>query len=152
MVNTKVTTTQQFNNLIEFRQRVYEKGLVSERDAQFELVETLLTGCKIQSFAELSLSPLHRRAYSSAYAAVKRGRQDVGALRQVFAEQVPRGGVLVTSLDASKWPHRQADTLSGRVLEPYQGEVIAAHVYSKLAWVPEEHTAGIATEHGSAGA
>jgi hypothetical protein len=140
MVNTKVTTTQQFNNLIEFRQRVYEEGLVSERDAQFELVETLLTGCKIQSFAELSLSPLHRRQYSSAYMAVQRGRQDVGALRQVFAEQVPRDRVLVTSLDASKWPHRQADTLSGRVLEPYQGQVMAVHVYSKLAWIPEEHT------------
>ena len=140
MLNTKVTTTQQFNKLKEFRQRVYEEGLVSERDAQFELVETLLTGCRIQSFAELSLSPLHRRAYSSAYAAMKRGRQDVSRLRQVFAEQVPSDEELVMSLDASKWPHRQADTLSGRVLEPYHGQVMPVHVYSMLAWIPEAHT------------
>lgn len=140
MVNTKVNTTQQFNNLIEFRQRVYEEGLTRERDAQMELVDALLTGRKIQSFVEVSLSPLHRRAYSSAYTAVKRGRQDVGALRQMFAEQLPCDEVLVMSLDASKWPHRQAETLSGRVLEPYHGQVMAVHVYSKLAWIPEAHT------------
>lgn len=140
MVNTKVNTTQQFNNLIEFRQRVYEEGLVGERDAQFELVEALLTGHKIQTFVELSRSPLHRRQYSSAYTAMKRGRQDIGALRQIFAEQLPSEEVFVLSLDASKWPHRQADTLSGRVLEPYHGQVMAVHVYSKLAWIPEAHT------------
>jgi hypothetical protein len=71
---------------------------------------------------------------------MKRGRQDVEALRQVVAEQLPGDEVLVMSLDASKWLHRQSDSLSGRVLEPYHGQAVAVHMYSKLAWIPEAHT------------
>jgi len=33
---------QQFNNLIEFRQTVYDHVLTRARDAQFELVDALL--------------------------------------------------------------------------------------------------------------
>ena len=77
---TQVNITEQFNNLIEFQQRVYQDGLTGKRDAPFELSDVLVTGPRVQSFVELSLSPLHRRQYSSAYSALKRGQQDVEAL------------------------------------------------------------------------
>lgn len=137
---TKVNTTEQFNNLIAFRQRVYEHGLTRERDAQFDLIDVLVTGQRVQSFVELTLSPLHRRQYSSAYSALKRGQQNVEVLCQLFAEQLPQDEVLVLSLDATRWPHPQARTLSGLVLEPHQNHITAVHLYSTLAWVPEAHS------------
>jgi hypothetical protein len=137
---TESSTTEQFNNLIEFRQRVYEHGLTHERAAQFDLIDVLVSGQRVQSFVELSLSPLHQRKYSSAYSALKRGQQDVEVLRQLFAEQLPQDEVRVLSLDASRWPHPQARTLSGLVLEPNQNHITAVHLYSTLAWVPEAHS------------
>lgn len=134
---TKIFTTQQFNNLIEFRQRVYTQGLTRERDAQADLLDVLLTGERVQSFAELSLSPLHQRQYSSAYQALARGNQDKEALHHLFAEQLPADEVLLLSLDGSRWPHPQARTLSGLVLEPNHNQITAVHLYSTLAWVPE---------------
>jgi len=50
MRTSKVTTTEQFNNIIEFRQQVYERALVTERDAQFELVDALLLSQSIDTF------------------------------------------------------------------------------------------------------
>ena len=67
---------EQFNKLIEFRQAVYDKGLVWVKDAQFELVDALLSSPPIRSFPELSLSPVFRRLWSSVYDAIERGQQD----------------------------------------------------------------------------
>jgi hypothetical protein len=52
---------EQFNKLIEFRQAVYDKGLIWGKDAQFELVDALLLSPPIRSFPELSLVPVFRR-------------------------------------------------------------------------------------------
>jgi len=52
---------KKFNNLIEFRQALYEQGLVRARDAQFELLDALLVGLPIRSFPELSLLAVFRR-------------------------------------------------------------------------------------------
>ena len=38
----KTSTTRQLNNLIEFRQKVYEQILIGAADAQFELLDALL--------------------------------------------------------------------------------------------------------------
>ena len=46
---------EQFNNLIEFRQAIYEHGFTKAGDAQFELVDALLLGRSIRSFPELSV-------------------------------------------------------------------------------------------------
>jgi hypothetical protein len=45
---------EQFNKIIEFRQAVYDHGLTSTKDAQFELVDALLLNPGIRSFPELS--------------------------------------------------------------------------------------------------
>ncbi len=131
----------QLNKLIEFRQVVYEQGLVKARDAQFELVDSLLTGPRINSFVELSLSPVHRRGWSSIYAALAEGQQDHEMVREWFLAQVPDDNVWVFSLDGSIWPHGHARTLQGLVLEPMPNkrDAVAAHMYSELAWVPEAH-------------
>ena len=67
---------EQFNTLIEFRRAVYDHGLTLAKDAQFELVDALLLSPPIRSFPELSLSPVFRRQWPSAYAAIEEGQQD----------------------------------------------------------------------------
>ena len=42
MSQQKQSTTEQINNLIKFRQAIYENGLTDYRDAQFELIDALL--------------------------------------------------------------------------------------------------------------
>ena len=92
---------EKFNNLIEFRQAVYENGLTKAQDAQFELVDALLLSSPIRSFAELSLSPAFRRKWSSAYAAIEDGERDREWLERLFVEQIPVEGNQVFSLDGT---------------------------------------------------
>ena len=66
---------EQFSNLIEFRQAIYEHALTKARDAQFELLDALLLSPPIRAFPELSLSPVFRRSWSSAYAAIENRHQ-----------------------------------------------------------------------------
>jgi hypothetical protein len=73
----EASTMEQFNKLIEFRQAIYDHGLIRAKDAQFELVDALLLSPPVRSFPELSLSPVFRRQWPSVYAAVEDGRQDV---------------------------------------------------------------------------
>jgi len=49
----------QLNKIIEFRQQVYAHGLTKARDAQFELVDALLSNRSIQTFPELSFPVCH---------------------------------------------------------------------------------------------
>ncbi|MDH7485408.1 MAG: hypothetical protein QHJ81_03935, partial [Anaerolineae bacterium] len=67
---------EQFTNLIEFRQAIYDHGLTYARDAQFDLLDALLLSPPVRSFPELSLSPAFRRRWPSIYAAIQEGRQD----------------------------------------------------------------------------
>ena len=128
---------EQFTNLIEFRQAVYEHGLTRARDAQFELVDALLLGPPIRSYPELSLSPIFRRKWPSAYAAIEDGQQDQEWLEGYFIHQIPTTGPQVFSLDGTDWPHPEAKTLADRQ-HVYSGGLIAVgHPYSMLAWVPE---------------
>ena len=131
---------EQFNNLIEFRQTVYEHGLTKAQDAQFELVDALLLSSPIRSFAELSLSPAFRRKWSSAYAAIGDGERNREWLERLFVEQIPMEGNQVFSLDGTAWPHPEARTLADRQYVYSGGEIVVGHPYSVLAWVPEPDT------------
>lgn len=135
---------EQFNNLIEFRQAIYEHGLTAARDAQFELIDALLLGRPIRSFPELSLAPPFRRQWHSSYAAIKRGGQDWEWLEGFFARHVAvKEGPRLFSLDGTAWPHPAARTLADRqyVFSPTPavdgGSIVVGHPYSVLAWVPE---------------
>lgn len=137
--NQEISTEEQLNKLIEFRQQVYDNGLEQARDAQFELIDAILTSDQVRSFAELSLSPLHRRNWSSAYAAIKNGQQDSDYLTLLFIHHLPREAVQVFALDASKWVHADARTLAGLVLGPTTNKrnIQPVHVYSMLAYIPQ---------------
>ena len=134
---------EQFNNLIEFRQAIYEHGLTRARDAQFELLDALLLGQPIRSFPELSLLPVFRRKWSSIYAAIKEGQQDWEWLAGYFIQHIPAKGPLLFSLDGTAWPHPAAKTLADLqyVYSPTPavdgGSIVVGHPYSVLAWVPE---------------
>ncbi len=140
----KTTTTPQehINKTNEFRQAIYVNVLKKQRDAQFELIDALLTHPKIKSFPELSLATAFRRQWSSAYKAIEIGSQDRSWLTRYLSQQVP-AGVQVFALDETVWPHPKARTLEGLLYErsPTRSikrySIVKGHVYSILAWVPE---------------
>ena len=113
MPQQKRSTKEQINNLIEFRQAIYENGLTDYRDAQFELIDALLANQRVNSFAELSLSPLYRRAWASDYLAVEAGNQESDWIRSRLLEQLPLSEVVVLPIDTTVWPHPSARTLDG---------------------------------------
>ena len=136
---------EQLNNLIEFRQGVYQQGLTRARSAQFELVDALLLSRFIRSFPELSLSPLFRREWPSAYTAIKEGKQDREWLEARFVAHVPKQGKQVFALDDTAWPHTAAQTLADRqyirgCTRAVNGSMVIGHPYSVLAWVPDAHS------------
>lgn len=149
MVETKgtpipeVPTMEQFNNLIEFRQAIYENGLTKARDAQFELVDALLLGRAIRAFPELSLLPVFRRKWHSVYVAIEKGRQDRDWLEEYLARLIPATGLHIFSLDGTAWPHSAARVLADRqyVFSPTAavdgGSIVVGHPHSVLAWVHE---------------
>src|SRR5512137_2209767 len=95
------STARQINNLIEFRQTVYDQILIKGRDAQLELIDALLLNDHPRCFAELSLSPVFRREWPSVYEAIAEGKQHEQRLRQCVLQQVPRQGVQVFPLDTT---------------------------------------------------
>ena len=142
-MSTTITTTKQFNKIIDFRQSIYEHALTKERDAQFELVNALLLSDKLQSFPALSLSPAFRRSWSSVYAAMERGGQDEDWMRRFLSQQVPQDQVCVFALDPTVWPRPRSKTLAGLRYEqsPTQAiekrSTVQGYAYSLLAWVPQ---------------
>jgi hypothetical protein len=133
---------KQFNKIIEFRQAVYDHGLMLSKDAQFELMDALLLNPGIRSFAELSLLPVFRRKWPSAYAAIEDGRQNLTWLEMHFVEQIPREGRQVFSLDDTAWLHPTAKTLADRqyicgTTQAVHKSILVGHPYSILAWVPQ---------------
>ncbi|MCD4686847.1 MAG: transposase [Anaerolineae bacterium] len=142
-MSTKPSTTKQLNKIIEFRQAVYEQGLVRERDAQFDLMDALLLSPVIQTFPELSQSPVFQRRWPSVYTAIERGQIDEVWVRAYLSEQVPREAVTVFALDTSVWPRPQTRTLRDLRYEqsPTQAiqrySTVKGYAYSTLAWIPE---------------
>jgi hypothetical protein len=136
----------QFTNIIEFRQAIYDHGLTKAKDAQFELVDALLLSPPIRSFPELSLSPVFRRKWTSAYAAIEEGSQDVAWLEKYFVQQVPVTGVQIYPLDGTAWAHPGAKAMSDRqyVYSPTiavdGGSIVIGHPYSVLGWAPERNS------------
>lgn len=136
------TTIEQINKLIEFRQTIYEEGLIGYRDAQFELMDSVLCNQKVGSYPELSQTPLFQRKWHSVYQGMKAGRQKRKKLRQTMCQQVPTGQQ-VLSLDSTIWQHPRARTLQGQVYEhasainKQKHQALVGHVYSCLCWIPK---------------
>jgi hypothetical protein len=117
-------------------------GLTKARDAQFDLINALLSNRRIQSFPELSFAPIHQRQWHSTYAALENGKQDREWLAKYFTDQVPDIPVKLFALDKTVWCHPRARTLEGLVYEhsptrSIKTSIVRGHPYSLLTWIPE---------------
>ncbi|HET7517073.1 MAG TPA: transposase [Actinomycetes bacterium] len=78
-------------------------------DALFELGDALLCTQAFSSLPHLSLEPIHRRGWGSAYAALACGRVDVERLRDLLASCLSDADPLVFAVDVTTWPRCDAE-------------------------------------------
>jgi hypothetical protein len=72
-----------------------------------------MTAGAVPSPPHLSFASVHRRGWSSLYAALRDRRADVEALRNLLAERRFEDGIgraRVYAVDVSTWPHCDAET------------------------------------------
>ena len=102
--------------LYTFRHSLY--GCLHRRaDALFELTDAILTADTVPSPVHLSLQASHRRGWGSLYAALRRGRVDAEALRELLAHHPLAGSGATTpvyAVDVSVWPRCDAETSPDR--------------------------------------
>lgn len=113
-MDTLKSTQEQLNKIIEFRQTVYNDIFMARRDAQFELVDALLSKGKVASFPWLSTAGCFQRQWPSLYDAIEAQGQAVAELRRLLLGQVPEAGVQFWWLAKTAWPHPQTRTLPER--------------------------------------
>src|SRR5215217_3460950 len=78
-------------------------------DALFELGDAMLCAQAVPSLPHLSLEPVHRRGWGSAYAALARGRIDIERLRDLLASSLPPADPMVFAVDVTTWPRCDAE-------------------------------------------
>jgi hypothetical protein len=78
-------------------------------DALFELGDALLCAQVVPSLPQLSLEPVYRRGWGSAYAALARGRIDTERLRDLLVRFLPNTDPLVFAVDVTTWPRCDAE-------------------------------------------
>src|ERR671913_1626921 len=83
-------------------------------DALFDLGDALLCAQAIPSLPHLSLEPVHRRGWGSAYAALACGRVEVERLRDLLASSLPPADPLVFAVDVTTWPRCDAECSPAR--------------------------------------
>lgn len=136
-----MTTTQQINNLIEFRQAIFDLGLTKNKATLFELIDALIERPHLFCLAELSCSPCFQRQWSSVYKAVKRGGVNQQQLEEIYASQIPQTGIQKMAVDSTMWIHKESRTLEGLVygMSPTKAlkkhSVVQGHEYSALSWI-----------------
>jgi hypothetical protein len=145
-VKKEATTHEDVNKLIEFRQAVYDNGMVLRRDALFELLDAVVSAGQVASFAMLSQSERFQRQWPSMYDAVGEGEINQDWLQGYLAKQATKEGVCVFPLDGSSWPRPRARVLEDRQYV-YQastdvngGTVTVGYPYSLLEWCAEPHS------------
>lgn len=125
-----------------FRQSVYEV-LGKGRDGIFDLMDAVLVSRSVTSFAELTLSAVFRRQWSSAYACVQDSQPPAQRLMKLYLRHVPQQQLCVIAGDHTSWSRPYARTLKDRTYEhqaqPLSGSspVTVGQGYSTLAWIPE---------------
>lgn len=131
-----------FDKLREFRHKTYTL-MGNGRDALFDLMDAVLVSRSVASFAELSLSPVFRRRWSSLYEALQDSEPPRTKLMQLYIEQIPQSDRVVLAGDHTAWSQLQAVSLRERTYEhqatPMSGAkpVTIGQGYSTLAWIPE---------------
>lgn len=115
----------------------------SERDAQMDLVDALLTQTAAKSVVSLSLSPFFRRRWPSVYAALDKGRLDEAELSRGYVSRLPAQERALWAVDATTWPRPEARTLPERgfhhlATTTANTPVGIGHRYSSVVAIPEE--------------
>ncbi len=127
-----------FEHLSQFRQTIYE-CFGASKDALFELMDAVLLSPSLPSFVSLSQSPIFRRHWSSAYAALHDGRIHRAKLHQHLVRNIPVEEQPLLVGDSSQWLRPEAKTLKDRGFHHQGGQRIGVgQSYSTLAWVPDE--------------
>ena len=92
-----------FKELEIFRQKLYGE-LGRSKAALFDLMDALLTTPATPSLVQVSLSPLFRRQWSSAFKAIENFRWNSNSLMRWLLQFVVVGeGMLVMVLDHTPW-------------------------------------------------
>jgi hypothetical protein len=131
-----------FDKLRIFRHTVYTL-MGNGRDALFDLMDAVLVSRSVYSFAELSLSPVFRRQWSSLYESLQDSEPPRVELMGLYLEQIPQDQQIVLAGDHTAWSRLQAPTLRERTYEhqanPMSGAkpVTLGQGYSTIAWIPE---------------
>ena len=130
------------DQLEAFRQSVYAL-LGNGRGALFDLMDAILVSRSVASFAELSLSSVFRRQWSSVYEAVADSQPPRRELLKLYIQHLPQQEALVLAGDHTAWSRPYAVTLKDRTYE-HQAQplsssrpVTVGQGYSTLAWIPE---------------
>lgn len=84
----------------KFRQQTYQM-LGRAKDATFELMDSVMTTRNVSCLAELSLSPLFRRKWSSTYEALEDSRPN----RNKLIEKVHRRNAIIRICVVGNRPH-----------------------------------------------
>ena len=101
----------------QFRQAIY-KNLCRAQDATLELRDALWLPRQAQSLADLSLSCVFRRQWSSVYEALQDTRPDREHLMKLYIAQIPPSEPIVLAGDYTSWSRPFAKTLQERTYEP----------------------------------
>ena len=142
LLNVASSADDQFSRLVAFRKGAYDL-LGTGRDALFDLMDANLATRSISSLAELSLSPLFRRAWSSIYEAVDDGEVPRKELMHLYCALLPKAERPLLAGDHTAWPRPQARTLRDRTIEhqptpvPGNRPITIGQGYSTLAYIPE---------------
>lgn len=133
-----------FTDLERFRKRSYCL-LGNGRDSLFDLMDAVITSRGVPSFAELSLSPVFRRKWSSLYKVLERSDPPGQELMKLYSGllPLPETGQCILAGDHTAWSRPWSPTLKERTYEhsPQQNlgskPVTVGQGYSTLVCVPE---------------
>ncbi|MEP0874234.1 hypothetical protein NDA01_31565 [Trichocoleus desertorum AS-A10] len=129
------------DKLLAFRQTAYA-CLGRAHDAMFELGDAVWSSSRVNSFAELSGSPLFRRQWSSLYEALQDSRPQRRKLMRLYIGQMSQTERPVLASDHTIWVCPFAVTLQERTYE-HQAAMLGncpvgvGQGWSTLAWIPE---------------
>jgi hypothetical protein len=129
------------DKLIAFRQTAYE-CLGHAHDAMFELGDAILSSSRVNSFAQLSCSPLFRRQWSSLYEALQDSRPQRDQLMRLYIGQMEQVERPILAGDHTIWARPYATTLQERTYEHQASQfgnrpVGVGQGWSTLAWIPQ---------------
>lgn len=140
---TLTTAMEPVARLKAFRQAAYD-NLCRAHDATFELTDAVMLTRQAYCLADLSLSPVFRRQWSSVYEALQDTRPQRQKLMRLYIKQMPTHERIVLAGDHTVWARPNAVTLQDRTMEHYRTQISGnkpiapGEGYSTIAWIPED--------------